>query len=674
MSNINSAFTIRNDQNTFGRILSGGTNLTNIFLLSGSSAASLTNAITFNTTGGAPAGTTYDGSAIKTIDYSTVGASPLAGSTSIVTVGTITTGTWSANTISIAKGGTNSTTALNNNRVMQSSGGAIVEAAAITASRALVSDGNGIPVASATTSTELGYVSGVTSAIQTQLSNRVTSVGATSPVASSGGTTPTISLNTAYGDTINPYGSKTANYFLAAPNGSAGVPSFRAVVAADIPTLNQNTTGSAATLTTSRNIWGQSFNGSADVTGNLSNVGNITGTGAITIASGSSTNGNIAISPDGSGTVNISKANITGGAITGTTISGSTGSFTSATVGGDLTVGGTLYLQGSAIYENSNSLIVKNPVIYLAEDNPNDIWDIGIVGHTVTSNGYGHTGLLRGHPSTFNSAGSAVGTWYLFSSMVLEPSSNNVANNAKVIDTLVANTSGSHTGNASTATALAANTTFNFYGGDLYSPSSLYNGTQNISFAPILSANTVTYSKIQQVAANSLLGNTTASLANVAAVSYSTAGLTVLQGTAAQGATALGLGTGNAPTFQGVITTGSSGSSKTLAQNYYATGTSSAPTITTVPVANYTTAKFLVKFVNTGSNSPTNQSGVAEILAHYDGANWNYTIYGFIDPYGIIQNTSSGITVSAASTTLDINFNFLASYSYLISVYCLALI
>jgi len=77
----------------------------------------------------------------------------------------------------------------------------------------------------------------------------VASVGATSPVASSGGATPTISLNTAYGDTLNPYGSKTANFVLAAPNGSAGVPTFRAIVAADIPTLNQNTTGTASNVT-----------------------------------------------------------------------------------------------------------------------------------------------------------------------------------------------------------------------------------------------------------------------------------------------------------------------------------------------------------------------------------------------------------------------------------------
>jgi len=74
----------------------------------------------------------------------------------------------------------------------------------------------------------------------------VTSVTGTSPVASSGGATPAISLSASYGDTQNPYASKTANYVLASPNGSSGVPTFRAIVAADIPTLNQNTTGTAA--------------------------------------------------------------------------------------------------------------------------------------------------------------------------------------------------------------------------------------------------------------------------------------------------------------------------------------------------------------------------------------------------------------------------------------------
>ena len=54
----------------------------------------------------------------------------------------------------------------------------------------------------------------------------------------SGSTTPVITLATAYGDTKNPYAAKTANYVLATPNGASGAPTFRALVAADIPNLD----------------------------------------------------------------------------------------------------------------------------------------------------------------------------------------------------------------------------------------------------------------------------------------------------------------------------------------------------------------------------------------------------------------------------------------------------
>ena len=77
----------------------------------------------------------------------------------------------------------------------------------------------------------------------------VSSVSATTPVVATGTTTPVISLASSYGDTQNPYASKTANNILAAPNGTSGVPTFRAIVGADIPTLNQNTTGTAANVT-----------------------------------------------------------------------------------------------------------------------------------------------------------------------------------------------------------------------------------------------------------------------------------------------------------------------------------------------------------------------------------------------------------------------------------------
>jgi hypothetical protein len=65
-------------------------------------------------------------------------------------------------------------------------------------------------------------------------------VGTGSPITTSGSLGLTLS-------------SQTANRFLASPNGSAGALSPRAIVAADIPTLNQNTTGSAGSLNSTFN-------------------------------------------------------------------------------------------------------------------------------------------------------------------------------------------------------------------------------------------------------------------------------------------------------------------------------------------------------------------------------------------------------------------------------------
>ena len=118
---------------------------------------------------------------------------------------------------------------------------------------------------------------GSSATIKASTTNALTIGTGLSGTSFDGGSAVTIALATGYGDTQNPYASKTANYFLAAPNGSSGAPTFRAIVAADIPTLNQNTTGSAATLTTSRNINGVAFNGSADITVTAA-AGTLTGT------------------------------------------------------------------------------------------------------------------------------------------------------------------------------------------------------------------------------------------------------------------------------------------------------------------------------------------------------------------------------------------------------------
>jgi hypothetical protein len=142
---------------------------------------------------------------------------------------------------------------------------------------------------------------GTTSVTGTYPNFTITSTGGSGTVTSVSGTgtvsgltltgTVTTSGSLTLGGTLavtaSNFASQTANTFLAAPNGSAGVPTFRAVVAADIPTLNQNTTGSAATLTTGRTIgmtgdvaWTSgSFNGSGNVTGTST-----IGTNVVTLA------------------------------------------------------------------------------------------------------------------------------------------------------------------------------------------------------------------------------------------------------------------------------------------------------------------------------------------------------------------------------------------------------
>jgi hypothetical protein len=147
---------------------------------------------------------------------------------------------------------TNATLTVNGKGLITAASSGTAPVTSVTATSPVASTGGTTPVISmpAATTTVSGYL---TSTDWTTFNNKgsgtITSVTGTSPVVSSGGTTPAISLASGYGDTQNPYASKTANYFLAAPNGLAGAPTFRAIVAADIPTLNQNTTGTSANIT-----------------------------------------------------------------------------------------------------------------------------------------------------------------------------------------------------------------------------------------------------------------------------------------------------------------------------------------------------------------------------------------------------------------------------------------
>jgi hypothetical protein len=96
---------------------------------------------------------------------------------------------------------------------------------------------------------------------------------------------------------LAPNTTTTKKFFTQTGDGTNGAaPVWNAIAAVDVPTLNQNTTGSAATLTTSRTLWGQGFTGAANVTGSLTAVGDITGTAGVTLTA---TAGTLALAATG---------------------------------------------------------------------------------------------------------------------------------------------------------------------------------------------------------------------------------------------------------------------------------------------------------------------------------------------------------------------------------------
>ena len=62
-----------------------------------------------------------------------------------------------------------------------------------------------------------------------------------------------------------------------------GTPASGNLTNCSFPTFNQSTTGSAASLTTSRTIWGQSFNGTGNVSGAISGATSYTATGQMEV-------------------------------------------------------------------------------------------------------------------------------------------------------------------------------------------------------------------------------------------------------------------------------------------------------------------------------------------------------------------------------------------------------
>jgi hypothetical protein len=188
------------------------------------------------------------------VTITNTGVLSFSGGTTGLTPATATTGAVTlAGTLGIANGGTNGSATPTTNGIAYGTGTTYAFTAAGTAKQVLIANTSAAPTWTTLTSgasilygdgsggfsnvtigTGVSFAGGTLSATGT--GGTVTSVTGTSPVVSSGGTTPAISLASAYGDTLNPYGTKTANYVLAGPTtGAATVPAFRALVAGDIP-------------------------------------------------------------------------------------------------------------------------------------------------------------------------------------------------------------------------------------------------------------------------------------------------------------------------------------------------------------------------------------------------------------------------------------------------------
>ena len=503
----------------------------------------------------------------------------------------------------------------------------------------------------------------------------VTAVTGTSPVVSSGGTTPAISLASGYGDTLNPYASKTQKTFLAAPNAANGVPTFRTISASDVPTLDQNTTGSAATLTTGRSLWGQNFNGSQNITGSLTGVGNIIGSGAITIQTGS-TNQDITLSTSGTGEVNITKVDIDGGTIDGTSIGLSvpaSGVFTGITVAGNVNISGNLFVSGSATQIDTANLVVQDPIIFLAEGNAADTVDIGFTaaynhGEPIKR----HTGFVR------NNIG---GKWTLFSNLsteILSATQIPFDDPSIVIDTLIANVQGTLTGNvsgvAAQAVQLVTGRTISTTGDVTYTSGS-FNGTANVTgnasiandavtTVKILSSN-VTYAKIQNVSATDrILGRSSSGAGVIEEITCTAAGRALLDDAdAAAQRTTLGVGTTDSVTFGEVIV--NNGTRSVLNDVYNTTVTSTnVATLATFATASYNSTKYTVQI-----KQGTTRRAALEIIATKDNGTWEGTVYGIIDQGNIFTN----VEISVTGSTVDLVFTFNGNANYTVTAYAQAI-
>jgi hypothetical protein len=291
----------------------------------------------------------------------------------------------------LANGGTGQTTA-------NAAFNAIAPSQSGNSGKYLTSDGTDTswavnPLGTVTSVAGIGTVNGLT------LSGTVTSTG-------------NLTLGGTLAVSASDFSSQSANYILAAPSGSAGIPTFRGIVAADIPLLNQNTTGTASGLSATLSV--ASGGTGATTTGQaLTNLGAY----ASSNPSGYTTNTGTVTSVGGTGTVS------------GLTLTGS------VSTTGNLTLGGTLAVANAST--TATDLNTASTIV--ARDGSGNFF-AGTITAALTGNATTATtaGTIT---SQANSATIAAATTNTASTIVLRDGSGNFStNNIAAVDVNISGT------------------------------------------------------------------------------------------------------------------------------------------------------------------------------------------------------------------------------------------
>jgi len=347
----------------------------------------------------------------------------------------------------------------------------------LTASRALVSDGSGDVSVSAVTSTEVGYLDGVTSAIQTQLDAKASSsyVPTAITVADESSDTTCFPLFTtaATGD----LGPKTASGLTF--NSSTDVLSgtfagnITGNVTGNVSGTSGSTTGNAATATalaTARNIGGVSFNGTANIDlPGVNSAGNQNTSGTAATAT---TSTNVTVADESSDTtcfplfVTAATGDLPPKSGSNLAFNSSSGVLTATGFAGDLTGDVTGNASGSSGSCTGNSATATTSTNVTVADESSDTTCFPLFVTAAT----GDLAPKSGSNLAFNSS-SGVLTATGFAGAL----TGNVTGN-------VSGSSGSCTGNSATATSAATLTTARNIGGVSF------NGSANIDLPGVNAA------------------------------------------------------------------------------------------------------------------------------------------------------------------------------------------